>query len=207
MNTVKAFFKWTFRLVLLFILFLVFFMIGSMAVAGVTPVITISENINSIFFVLGCVGMTSAICAINFKRKVGLSWSIKILGAIGILLNGYIVFIALVELITGHLEVEGIVERIYSDALIGHVAVINVDESYRDQYNYIKSYSNSEICCILPVDISYRTRFYKRYGILPWQKKRVDFNSLQEDQRIQVRYMRAISSIGPEVGQIIILDE
>jgi len=37
MNAVRSFFKWTFRLILLFILFIVFFVIGSMAVAGVMP--------------------------------------------------------------------------------------------------------------------------------------------------------------------------
>lgn len=43
MTTARAFFKWTIRLILLFILFIVFFMIGSMAVAGVMPDNAISE--------------------------------------------------------------------------------------------------------------------------------------------------------------------
>lgn len=37
MTNIKAFSKWIFRFILLFILFIVFFMIGSMAVAGVMP--------------------------------------------------------------------------------------------------------------------------------------------------------------------------
>ncbi|MCJ7824191.1 MAG: hypothetical protein MUP44_04780 [Anaerolineales bacterium] len=43
MTTARAFFKWTFRLILLFVLFIVFFVIGSMAVAGVMPDNAISE--------------------------------------------------------------------------------------------------------------------------------------------------------------------
>ncbi|MCJ7701961.1 MAG: hypothetical protein MUO62_10280 [Anaerolineales bacterium] len=43
MNSARSFFKWTFRLILLFILFIVFFMVGSLAVAGVMPAITTSE--------------------------------------------------------------------------------------------------------------------------------------------------------------------
>ena len=43
MTTARAFFKWTIRLILLFILFIVFFVIGSMAVAGVMPDNAISE--------------------------------------------------------------------------------------------------------------------------------------------------------------------
>jgi hypothetical protein len=43
MITARAFFKWTFRLILLFVLFIVFFVIGSMAVAGGMPDNAISE--------------------------------------------------------------------------------------------------------------------------------------------------------------------
>ena len=43
MTTARALFKWTFRLILLFVLFIVFFVIGSMAVAGVMPDDAISE--------------------------------------------------------------------------------------------------------------------------------------------------------------------
>ncbi|MCK4962433.1 MAG: hypothetical protein KAS19_08095 [Anaerolineales bacterium] len=43
MTNARAFFKWTFRLILLFVLFIVFFVIGSMAVAGVMPDNAISE--------------------------------------------------------------------------------------------------------------------------------------------------------------------
>ncbi len=43
MTIARAFFKWTFQLILLFVLFIVFFVIGSMAVAGVIPDNAISE--------------------------------------------------------------------------------------------------------------------------------------------------------------------
>ncbi len=43
MTTARVFFKWTFRLILLFVLFIVFFVIGSMAVAGGMPDNAISE--------------------------------------------------------------------------------------------------------------------------------------------------------------------
>jgi len=43
MTTARAFFKWTFRLILLFVLFIVFFVIGSIAVTGVMPDNAISE--------------------------------------------------------------------------------------------------------------------------------------------------------------------
>ncbi len=43
MNTAKSFLKWTFRFILLYILFIVFFMAGSMAVAGVIPANATSE--------------------------------------------------------------------------------------------------------------------------------------------------------------------
>jgi hypothetical protein len=43
MSAARSFFKWTFRLILLFVLFIVFLMIGSVAVEGVMPDIAISE--------------------------------------------------------------------------------------------------------------------------------------------------------------------
>ncbi len=43
MNTPRSFVDWTFRLILLFVLFIVFFVIGSMTVAGLIPDNAISE--------------------------------------------------------------------------------------------------------------------------------------------------------------------
>ena len=43
MNTIKSFFKWMFKLGFLYLLFIVFFMLGSMSVAGEMPANTTSE--------------------------------------------------------------------------------------------------------------------------------------------------------------------
>jgi len=62
MNTARSFLKWIFRFILLYVLFILFFMIGSMAVAGVLPANATSEP--------GLVSATSGVLIISLAEML-----------------------------------------------------------------------------------------------------------------------------------------
>ncbi|NOH02839.1 MAG: hypothetical protein HND47_13190 [Chloroflexi bacterium] len=97
MTTARALFKWALRFILLYGLFIVFFMIGSMAVAGVMPDTAISEP--------GLVSATSGLLIIAFADLLVISaliltsrWSSwKLAGSLSLAYYGAVTFLMQIE--------------------------------------------------------------------------------------------------------------